>query len=61
VCASRTPPFAAQYLAAWMMARGAGFDAAARALHYAAPVGEKDVYVERLLAVVRPFIVDGTH
>ena len=50
----------AQYLAAWMMARGAGFDAAAQALHYAAPVGEKDAYVERLLAVVRPFIPDPT-
>ena len=48
----------AQYLAAWMMARGAGFDAAAQALHYAAPVGEKDAYVERLLAVVRPFVPD---
>ena len=47
---------ASQYLAAWMMAQRAGPDAAAKALHYAAPVGEKDVYVERLLAVVRPFI-----
>ena len=47
---------ASQYLAAWMMARGAGFEAAARALHYAAPVGEKDAYVARLLDVVRPFI-----
>ena len=47
---------AAQYLAAWMMARGAGFEAAAGALHYAAPVGEKDSYVARLLDVVRPFI-----
>lgn len=47
---------ASQYLAAWMMARGAGFEAAARALHYAAPVGEKDTYVARLLDVVRPFI-----
>ena len=50
----------AQYLAAWMMARGAGFDAAAQALHYAAPVGEKDAYVERLLAVVRPFIPEDS-
>ena len=49
----------AQYLAAWMMARGAGFDAAEKALHYAAPVGEKDAYVARLLAVVRPFIPDS--
>jgi transcriptional regulator GlxA family with amidase domain len=46
----------AQYLAAWMMVRGAGLEAAAQALHYAAPVGEKDAYVERLLSVVRPFI-----
>jgi transcriptional regulator GlxA family with amidase domain len=47
---------AAQYIAAWMMAKRAGFDAAAKALHYAAPVGEKEEYVERLLKVVRPFI-----
>ena len=47
---------AAQYLAAWMMLRGAGVEAATQALHYAAPVGEKDSYVERLLSVVRPFV-----
>ena len=47
---------ASQYLAAWMMLRGAGEAAARQALHYAAPVGEKDAYVERLLAVVRPFV-----
>jgi len=47
---------ASQYLAAWVMARGAGEDAARRALHYAAPVGEKDVYVDKLLTVVRPFL-----
>lgn len=47
---------ASQYLAAWMMARRAGFDEAAKALHYAAPVGEKDAYVKRLLDVVRPFV-----
>ncbi len=47
---------ASQYLAAWMMAKRAGFDAAAKALHYAAPVGEKDAYVERLLQAVRPFV-----
>jgi transcriptional regulator GlxA family with amidase domain len=49
---------ASQYLAAWLMASRAGFDAAAKALHYAAPVGEKDAYVERLLAVVRPFVAE---
>ena len=47
---------ASQYLAAWLMARHAGFEVAAQALHYAAPVGEKDAYVARLLNVVRPFI-----
>ena len=47
---------ASQYLAAWMMVRGAGYDATAKALHYAAPVGEKEAYVARLLDVVRPFI-----
>ena len=47
---------ASQYLAAWMMLRGAGELAATQALHYAAPVGEKDAYVAKLLGVVRPFI-----
>lgn len=57
--ASAGGSFAAQYLAAWMMARGAGFEAAAQALHHVAPVGEKDAYVSRLLDVVRPFIEVG--
>ena len=47
---------ASQYLTAWMMARGAGFEVAAKALHHAAPVGEKEAYVSRLLDVVRSFI-----
>jgi transcriptional regulator GlxA family with amidase domain len=47
---------ASQYLAAWMMATRAGFEAATQALLYAAPVGEKEEYVERLLKVVRPFV-----
>jgi transcriptional regulator GlxA family with amidase domain len=47
---------ASQYLAAWLMVRGAGFDAAARALHYAAPGGEKEAYVANLLDRVRPFV-----
>lgn len=45
----------AQYLAAWLMLKAGGEEAAAKALHHAAPVGEKDAYVARLLAVVRPF------
>ena len=47
---------ASQYLAAWVMAARAGLPAAASALRYAAPVGEKDAYVERLLNVVKPFL-----
>lgn len=47
---------ASQYLASWLLVRGAGFDKAAQALHHAAPVGEKDAYVGRLLDVVRPFV-----
>lgn len=50
---------AAQYLAAWLMLRGAGEALATQALHHAAPVGEKEAYVERLLAVVRPFVGDA--
>jgi transcriptional regulator GlxA family with amidase domain len=43
---------ASQYLATWVMLKRAGEAAAREALHYAAPVGEKEVYVERLLAQV---------
>jgi len=50
---------ASQYLSAWAMLRGAGWGAAGRALHYAAPVGEKESYVKRLLDVIRPFIADA--
>jgi len=50
---------ASQYLAAWAMVRGAGWAAAGRALHYAAPVGEKDSYVKRVLDVIRPFVGDA--
>lgn len=50
---------ASQYLAAWVMVRGAGWAAAGRALHYVAPVGEKDSYVKRVLDVIRPFVGDA--
>ena len=46
---------ASQYLATWVMLKKAGEAAAREALHYVAPVGEKEAYVERLLAVVKPF------
>jgi transcriptional regulator GlxA family with amidase domain len=46
----------APYLAAWVIARLAGEDACATALHYVAPVGEKEAFVERALGVVRPYL-----
>ena len=50
---------ASQYLSAWAMVRGAGWGAAGRALHYAAPVGEKESYVKRVLDAIRPFAGDA--
>lgn len=47
---------ASQYLAAWLLARLLGREAAAAALHYVAPVGEKDTYVSRALAHVTPHL-----
>jgi transcriptional regulator GlxA family with amidase domain len=40
----------AQYVAAWMIARLKGVEAARDVLHYFAPVGEKDEYVHRALS-----------
>lgn len=45
---------ASQYLAAWVIARLEGVEAARSAMHYVAPVGEKDEYVERAMANVLP-------
>ncbi len=47
---------ASPYLAGWIIDRLAGREAAEAALHYVAPVGEKDAYVERVLGVVKPFL-----
>jgi len=47
---------ASQYLATWMIARGAGIQDAEEAIHYVAPVGEKQAYVAQAMAVVRPFL-----
>jgi transcriptional regulator GlxA family with amidase domain len=47
---------ASQYMATWMIARGASLRHAEEAFRYVAPVGEKELYVERALAVVMPFI-----
>lgn len=39
----------AQYLSAWLIARLKGEEAAREVLHYFAPVGEKELYVQRAL------------
>jgi len=47
---------ASQYLAAWMIARLVGVDEAKNAVHYVAPVGEKDEYVMRALSNISPYL-----
>lgn len=47
---------ASQYLAAWVIARLAGEDAARSAVHYVAPVGEKDAYVARAMGNIAPYL-----
>ena len=47
---------ASQYLAAWMIAKLADIDSAQRALHYVAPVGEKDEYVARAMRNIAPYL-----
>jgi transcriptional regulator GlxA family with amidase domain len=47
---------ASAYLAAWIIARLEGIDAAQSALHYVAPVGEKEAYVSRAMANIMPFL-----
>lgn len=50
---------ASQYLAAWTIARLGTLEDAEAALHYVAPVGEKEIYVERALGVIAPFLAQG--
>jgi transcriptional regulator GlxA family with amidase domain len=47
---------ASQYLAAWVIARTEGEPAAREAMHYVAPVGEKEIYVERALTAIAPYL-----
>jgi transcriptional regulator GlxA family with amidase domain len=47
---------ASPYLAAWVIWRLLGRDAAGTALGYVAPVGEKTQYVAGILGVVSPFV-----
>ena len=50
---------ASQYLAAWVIARLEGIEAAKSAMHYVAPVGEKDDYVSRVMRNITPYL-EGT-
>jgi transcriptional regulator GlxA family with amidase domain len=50
---------ASQYLAAWVIARTEGADAARAAMHYVAPVGEKEQYVERAMSNITPYLPRG--
>jgi len=47
---------ASHYLAAWVIARLAGWKAADSVLHYVAPGGEKPHYVERARAAIGPYL-----
>lgn len=45
-----------QYLAAWVIARLEGVEAAQEAIHYVAPIGEKEDYVARMMKNITPFL-----
>lgn len=47
---------AASYLAAWVIAQGAGVEAARAVIDYVAPVGEKAATVDRVMAIISPFL-----
>ncbi|WP_418601970.1 DJ-1/PfpI family protein [Mycolicibacterium sp. SCSIO 43805] len=47
---------ASQYLAAWVITRLLGRDEAEAALHYVAPVGEKQDYIERAWHNIEPYL-----
>ena len=51
---------ASQYLAFWIIARLAGIRAAEAALHYVAPVGEKEAYIARAMLHVEPYLATET-
>jgi transcriptional regulator GlxA family with amidase domain len=47
---------ASSYLATWLIARLAGRAAAESAMHYVAPVGEKEDYVKRAMSHITPYL-----
>jgi len=46
---------ASSYLTAWIISKLGDFDAARKALHYFAPVGEKDEFVQRAIKNISPY------
>jgi transcriptional regulator GlxA family with amidase domain len=50
---------ASPYLAAWIIARLDGIESARSALHYVAPVGEKEGFVSRAMRHVTPFLQEA--
>jgi transcriptional regulator GlxA family with amidase domain len=50
---------ASPYLVAWVIARLEGIEAAQSALHYVAPVGEKEDYVSRAMGHIAPYLPDA--
>ena len=44
------------YLAAWVIAKLAGWEAAEKVVHYVAPVGQKQEYVERAYKVIGQYL-----
>lgn len=48
--------FASSYLAAWIIAKTEGEEAARNALHYVAPVGEKDEYLALAMKKISPYL-----
>lgn len=51
---------ASQYLAFWLIARLQGTEAAKEAMHYVAPVGEKEAYVQRAMNNIVNYLPDNT-
>jgi transcriptional regulator GlxA family with amidase domain len=47
---------ASSYLAAWVIARTEGVEAARNALYYVAPVGEKQAFVDLAMRNVMPYL-----
>ncbi|MEW5809124.1 MAG: DJ-1/PfpI family protein [Actinomycetota bacterium] len=50
---------ASQYLAAWLIARLCGKEQAVAALHYVAPVGEKQEHIDRAWRNIEPYLPAG--